>query len=775
MYRSKLIYLIACTIFELPLFVMLFLTVKSKKSVIKPHLIMLCLEGLALLPINILYTLTPFVTQALHLKVLFYIVNDCLDMTVMTFSIHYCDTPRKPKKIFITIAGLFMMTDVAACFWNVFSHKLFYIQRVSSFTGINSRQIFYWVTSYNKIFFSHFVLTGVASAITIITLFSSIFRKAIFYRRKYIGILISYALIMIFNVSGFTIGGNIDLFPFATVLMILYINCYAIYILPSNFIVSSIQKYYESEKDGIACFDSEGKCIFLNRMAKIFFKNQNQNQPLKNLAEKYLRKNFLLKSKNEKNNSLSAKDSIFIKQEEHHYLCEYNKVYDEEKMIGSFISFIDRSAEIIRLKEERYISCHDTLTSLLNRQSFFEYANYILKENPQKTYYLISTNIKDFKLVNQVFGQKKGDEILQNQSSILLALVGDSSIAGRMGDDKFCLLLSEKNFDLNKLNNSIEKSKALLDFNAFHLKPVMALRIFRADENDAETIYEQAMLALTSITISDPRSLAIYDDSLVKKILAEKEILADFDKALEEKEFTVFFQPVFDTDKKLIGAEALSRWLHPVKGILMPSTYIPVLEKAGLFYKLDRYIWEESLKKLSQWQKEGFTDLNISVNVSPKDSYYINIAEEFKNLLQKYDCDAKHLKIEFRETALTENFKKTMELSSALQELGCQIEIDDFGVGYSSLNMLKDVKADALKIDSDFLSDKAKTSRSTTILSFIIETAKVLNMRVITKCIENQEEADAFERLGCSLFQGFLFSKPLSIKDFEEKFVKNKF
>ena len=214
---------------------------------------------------------------------------------------------------------------------------------------------------------------------------------------------------------------------------------------------------------------------------------------------------------------------------------------------------------------------------------------------------------------------------------------------------------------------------------------------------------DKAMMAIDVIQGSYERSFNIYNDDLFRRIIKEKEIIGEFDKAIEENEFHMFLQPQIANDGTLVGAEALVRWIHPDKGMISPAEFIPVLEKSGLIHKLDLYMWEKAAQRLEKWKKQGKDNLWVSVNISTKDFYLIDICEAFRSIAEKYDFDIKNLKLEITESALMRDVRRIMQNMDELHDLGFDIEIDDFGSGYSSLGMLKDIRADILKIDMIFL------------------------------------------------------------------------
>ena len=232
----------------------------------------------------------------------------------------------------------------------------------------------------------------------------------------------------------------------------------------------------------------------------------------------------------------------------------------------------------------------------------------------------------------------------------------------------------------------------------------------------------------------------------------------------------MFLQPQVNAKGELYGAEALVRWQHAQRGLLSPAMFIDVLEKAGLIYKLDRYIWESAAQKLKEWKDKGAEQYHISVNISTKDFYFVDIYEIFTGLIEKYDIRPDRLNLEITETALMSDFDKNMEILKQLQEYGFKIEIDDFGSGYSSLNMLKDISADVLKIDMGFLRASENEAKGMDILESIIVLAGKLGMDVITEGVEMEKQLTMLSNMGCGIFQGYYFSKPIPTNEFEDKY-----
>ena len=294
------------------------------------------------------------------------------------------------------------------------------------------------------------------------------------------------------------------------------------------------------------------------------------------------------------------------------------------------------------------------------------------------------------------------------------------------------------------------------------------------DINDLEEpvsiMCDKANLASETIKNEYKSNIAYYTERLFESSIEERRIIGEFERAISNNEFEMYLQPQVDSSGNLYGAEALVRWQHPERGLLSPAIFIDVLEKTGFIYKLDRYMWDKAAKKLGEWKQEGKDQYHISVNISTKDFYLVDVYETFVGLVDKYDIDPVNLNIEITETTLMSDFDKNMGIIRLLQNYGFNIEIDDFGSGYSSLNMLKDISADVLKIDMGFLRASENEAKGLDILESIITLAGKLGMKVITEGVETKKQLYMLVEMGCDMYQGYYFSKPIPVDEFEKKY-----
>ncbi|MBY1407178.1 EAL domain-containing protein, partial [Clostridioides difficile] len=288
-------------------------------------------------------------------------------------------------------------------------------------------------------------------------------------------------------------------------------------------------------------------------------------------------------------------------------------------------------------------------------------------------------------------------------------------------------------------------------------------------DNDINTIMDRANTARKTIKGGHKNSFAFYDKEMHKKILKEKEIENSMVDALNNGEFIVYFQPKYSlSDYQIIGAEALVRWDNPQKGLIPPIEFIPVFERNGFIVNIDFYVFEEVCKKIREWMDEGQKVVPISVNLSRMHFVNSNFIEKFKLIVDKYKIPTRLIELELTETAVLDNIEGLLDTMNNLKEKGFVISMDDFGTGYSSLNLLKELPVDILKLDRAFFTEKDESNNEKIVISNVIKMAKELKMKVISEGVETISQVEFLKQIGCDMVQGYLFSKPMPVKEFEK-------
>ncbi|MEG2649442.1 MAG: EAL domain-containing protein, partial [Eubacterium sp.] len=418
----------------------------------------------------------------------------------------------------------------------------------------------------------------------------------------------------------------------------------------------------------------------------------------------------------------------------------------------------------------------DALTGIYGKDYFYLQVNKILNSHPENQYDLICYDIERFKLVNDRYGTHFGDDLLKYIANIMVEALDGYGICGRLGSDDFaCLVPHREQYqkeDFSSYINLINKfsKKVSLDL-------VLKYGIYFIEDSTTPVniMCDRAILAKESIKGKYETFFAYYNDTIRQKLLDEQMIISNAKKALQENQFQVYFQPKYDLKtNEIVGAEALVRWLHPVKGFLPPSAFIPIFERNGFISELDYYIWEQCCQKMKAWADLGNTVTPVSINVSRVDIYDQELPEKLVFLIQKYELSPKYLHLEITESAYTENSEQLIEMVSKIKSMGFIIEMDDFGTGYSSLNMLSELPIDILKLDMRFIQKEEKKNRDRSILSFIISLAKWMDLQVVAEGIEKAEQVQLLQALNCEYAQGYFFAKPMPQEQFEQCLLESK-
>ena len=417
----------------------------------------------------------------------------------------------------------------------------------------------------------------------------------------------------------------------------------------------------------------------------------------------------------------------------------------------------------------------DKKTGIYNKQTFINKTEKLIQENPTTSYFLILMNLDRFKVFNDLFGFSAGDKILEKIGDHLNKAISSESTYGHIYADHFVVCrpaLSTEQFFLRlaKFESFIKTLHPKFDF-------VCRYGIYKLTNpnEDISLALDRAELALTSIKQNFTERVAFYNETMLSTLKDEQELITDMVTGLERNEFTVFLQPQYDyTTESLIGAEALVRWQHPVKGLISPAVFVPVFERNGFITQLDLFIWEKTCQLLQKWKNLGMNPVPVSVNISRRDIYNQDLVKIFNNLLKKYDLTPELLRLEITESAYMENPKQLIKVVEDLRSHGFCLEMDDFGSGYSSLNTLKEVPVNVLKLDMKFiasdtedLKDGKNNTKGGNILSSVIRMANWLHLPVIAEGIETKEQADYLKSIGCFYMQGFYFAKPLPIEKYE--------
>ena len=586
-------------------------------------------------------------------------------------------------------------------------------------------------------------------------------KSPVYYRKKYLSILVFYSVLVVLNVLSyiFFVPLNFSVLLFGAFAII--IAFYSGYTFPSYLVNKTLSIVNDSISYPIFYFDCNGKFVFSNLQAKkVFVCNKEE---LACYGEKF-RKKYLETKENEIELNLHGKEYIF--------LLEYKEFYFHNSIVGSYLKMEDITFERPLLKQKQFESTHDFLTGLLNRQGFFSEVEKRLKENFYENPIMLTSNIKDFRLINEIYGEHTGDKVLVGQATMMKVKAHPKNINGRLCDDKFVIFMEKKDFHPEFFEESFLQLKETLNDNLYKMAiSVGVYEVFNKSEN-VQVMYDKAKMAMDAISDDYHTMFSFYDSTMMEKLIAEKNIISSFEQALDDMEFEVYYQPVMNGNGSVIGAEALVRWHHGAGKVLYPQSFINVLERTGLIYRLDLYVWEAAVRKIREWNQKGIKDIFISINISFRDKYFVDIYDSLIALTEKYNISPSSLCLEFQEQSMIQESKMVFTMFKKLKKAGFKVFIDGFGSGYSSLNMMKDFEADAIKVDANFLGEEHLPEKNRIILEAMMKMASELNMKVIAKKVETKTQINLLQSIGCTFFQGYYFSMPVMPKDFDRMFMK---
>ena len=386
-------------------------------------------------------------------------------------------------------------------------------------------------------------------------------------------------------------------------------------------------------------------------------------------------------------------------------------------------------------------------------------------------YAVIHFKMRKYRSFCTCFGVNEAEVLIENLYKVIKKSLSRKELVVHKENAAFCLLLTY--VDEQELCARIENLTVNLNALLPNMKLYFAAGIYKTHgrEADIEQLYNNAVLACDMLGEEAENKIVFYDVEMNNRRLWERKVEDDMHSALVNHEFQVYLQPKISTDKEsLAGAEALVRWIHPREGFIPPNKFIPIFERNGFILKLDDYMLEEIAKQQAEWISQGRKVVPISVNVSRAHFAKEDLAEHICSIVDKYQVPHNVIELELTESAFFDDKQVLLQTVKKLRESGFVVSMDDFGAGYSSLNSLKELQLDVLKLDADFFRGTDEIERGMVIVSEVIGLAKKLNMKIVAEGIENREQVDFLAAQECDLIQGYFYAKPMPICEFEEKY-----
>ena len=432
-----------------------------------------------------------------------------------------------------------------------------------------------------------------------------------------------------------------------------------------------------------------------------------------------------------------------------------------------------RVKRTIELSEDRDIiqsTERDVLSGLYNKEYFYRYAQQFDQHHQDQAMDAIMVDVNHFHVLNERYGKAYGDEVIKWIGRQLLELVAETGgIACRKEADTF-LLYCPHGQDYQALMDKASGNLADSGFVGNRVRLRMGVYENVDKALDIERRFDRAKMAADTVKGSFTKTLGVYDETLHKQELYAEQLIEDFDKAIDENQFQVYYQPKFDVrpdSPVLASAEALVRWKHPTLGMISPGVFISLFEENGLILKLDTFVWRETARQIRAWRDRFGITVPVSVNVSRIDMYDPNLPGTLEAIVREQGLAFTDLVLEVTESDYTQDSRQIISTVEALRTMGFRIEMDDFGTGYSSLNMISTLPIDALKLDMEFVRSAFKTGGDTHMLELIVDIADYLAVPVIAEGVETEEQFSVLKAIGCDLIQGYFFSRPVPAAEFE--------
>ena len=417
----------------------------------------------------------------------------------------------------------------------------------------------------------------------------------------------------------------------------------------------------------------------------------------------------------------------------------------------------------------------DDLTGLLTRHAFIEKAERLLHSIPDGKFRVIISDIVDFKKINETYGIKMADKILKWNGEFLSQIMSDNVLVGRYGSDQMVIFGLEE--DLDKAENVIGGSN-FEDSEKNNGLPNVTMKFgVYSNVNHKKSIIsscDKAHMALNSIKHRYDKHIAMYDDSFKDEIDKRHRIEKSMHESLKNGDFKVFYQPKHNAvTGELVGAEALIRWIHPDYGFMSPGDFIPLFEQNGFIVESDRYVWRRTCENLRRWENMGLNPVPISVNASKLTMSREDLIENMLVPVEKENISPNLLHIEITETLMAEDVEDLVNKLKAIREAGFEVELDDFGAGYSSINVLSTLPLDVVKLDMSFMQQFGDEKRAK-VLAASINLAKELGYKTVSEGVELKEQNEVLGELGVDIIQGYYYSKPLPEAEFEKYLLEKK-
>ncbi|SFG23769.1 diguanylate cyclase (GGDEF) domain-containing protein [Lachnospiraceae bacterium C7] len=702
---------------------------------------------------------------------LYFITMDVALFLLLNFSIKYTRLNFK----FMPLNVVFSALVILDCF-SILINPIYHHVYVCTSKGISVSQGHLVMTTYWG-FTYHLAVSLTLFIFSLGILFYKLFHTPIAYLQKYIFINICMLAAIAGDALHFFNNEHNSISLICYSICAILVFYFTLEYVPKRLLDGMLSQIVSNINSALVFCDIDHNYILLNNSAKKLFniKSDDEYYKCQPLLKKWLNNPDLDTDLGDftcfYNGEFDSKTM--------HLEIAYRNIYNANNIrVGSYYQIIDTTETIDTLEKERYLAKHDAVTGIYNKNHFYTLVRRQLEEFPQYRYLAVVVSINEFKLINDVFGPRIGDDVLFVTAAALKELHNNHKILyGRISSNKFGILIKKTDYHRDYIYELFDKVSKT--YKKIYYPIVYHIGVFEISDDriPIALMYDNAVHAIEDLHNNYKLQISNYSERLNRKLLWEREVISSINEAISNEELLLFLQPLINKDNAVVGAEVLVRWDHPIKGLLYPNQFIPILEKNGLIIQLDQYMWEHACALLSKWKKQNMKsqsgeNMYLSLNISPMDFYFLDVHEEFIRLIKKYDLSPCDLRLEITETVLMHDIDRKIAIVQKLKDDGFIIEIDNFGTGYTTLNILHNLPIDVLKLDMSFLYETRNPDNSERILNDLIGLANQLGITIITEGIEVKEQITFLSKMGCSLFQGFYFSKPKPVDEFETNFLK---
>ncbi len=685
---------------------------------------------------------------------------------ILDFSIVYTNYRQKFPFLKKILLALFA-ADTLSILINIFTCHMFDITQIAFGAGLSYKIIqrvpyqLHLSLSYSAAFLS-FICLGVKSL-----------HSPRLYRNKYRVLLYSFAAVIFLDALYVFLQEPVNYSVAFFGLLGVCFSWFSLYYTPKKLRSIAMNLAVDSMNDGVIFFDADGECVYQNAALQQMVKDYAKiNMDIKDALEKWRGSGICQRTSGDFNTRHNFEHRFSADGNNYCLDIWFNNLKEEgtDRHLGFFFTVHDKTQEEGRINHDRFLATHDPLTGLYNKSYFYQKAKETLEMDAETDYLMLCSDFYNFKLINRMFGMETGDSFLRRTADTIRSIAASDAIYGYLNGDRFAMLVRKDLFTEKAAHEAMERIEHVDSAVLYPVNIYIGVYEITDVTIPVSAMCAYAIAAMKTVKGSLKKKIAYYDDSQIAQSMRVRKLIEEFKYAVSMSQFKMFLQPQFSADGRMIGAEALARWIHPLDGMIQTEEFLPILEENGLISELDKVIWDAAACQLKKWQDMGL-NWYISVNVSPVDFCRIDVYELLTGIVKKYGISPKALRIEITESAILMDIERQQQLTERLRGFGFDIEIDAFGRGALSFNSLKQLNFNILKIDMHFFAHTKNEKHTQIILQNIAGLAKQLGIAIVAKFVETQEQFEFLAQIGGDCFQGFYFDGPMSTMAFEHKYI----